>query len=44
MTYNSEVGFHDRIVIQDLIKEVAQAPQINANAHRRFKGKWLFLV
>ncbi|KAI9599281.1 activator 1 38 kDa subunit [Syncephalis fuscata] len=33
----SEVGFYDRLVIQDLIKEIAQAPQLNAHAHRRFK-------
>ncbi|RKP26380.1 activator 1 38 kDa subunit [Syncephalis pseudoplumigaleata] len=33
----SEVGFHDRVVVQDLIKEVAQAPQLNAHANRRFK-------
>ncbi|KAI8056000.1 activator 1 38 kDa subunit [Syncephalis plumigaleata] len=33
----SEVGFQDRVVVQDLIKEVAQAPQLNAHANRRFK-------
>ncbi|RKP11115.1 P-loop containing nucleoside triphosphate hydrolase protein [Thamnocephalis sphaerospora] len=33
----SDIGFYDRIVIQDLIKEVAQAPQLDLNARQRFK-------
>ncbi|ORX97418.1 replication factor C subunit 3 [Basidiobolus meristosporus CBS 931.73] len=33
----SDVGIYDRVVIQDLIKEIAQTQQIDANAARRFK-------
>lgn len=34
----SDVGMYDRVVIQDLIKEVAQTQQIDASAKRSFKG------
>ncbi|KAJ1924808.1 Replication factor C (RF-C) subunit [Tieghemiomyces parasiticus] len=33
----SDVGIYDRVVIQDLIKEVAQTQQVDANAQRKFK-------
>ncbi|KAG2177843.1 hypothetical protein INT43_003090 [Umbelopsis isabellina] len=33
----SDVGIYDRAVVQDLIKEVAQTQQIDANAKHRFK-------
>ncbi|KAI9289633.1 P-loop containing nucleoside triphosphate hydrolase protein [Umbelopsis sp. AD052] len=33
----SDVGMYDRAVVQDLIKEVAQTQQIDANAKHRFK-------
>jgi replication factor C subunit 3/5 len=34
----SDVGTHDRVVIQDLLKEIAQKQQVDLNAKRRFKG------
>ncbi|KAF2415413.1 putative DNA replication factor C subunit Rfc5 [Tothia fuscella] len=33
----SDVGNYDRVVIQDLLKEVAQTQQVDANAKQRFK-------
>ncbi|KAJ1972147.1 Replication factor C (RF-C) subunit [Dimargaris xerosporica] len=33
----SDVGIYDRIVIQDMIKEVAQTQQVDTNAQRKFK-------
>lgn len=34
----SDVGNNDRIVVQEMIKEIAQTQQIDQNAARRFKG------
>jgi replication factor C subunit 3/5 len=36
---HSDIGFYDRVVVQDLIKEIAQAPQLDRQARQRFKGK-----
>ncbi|KAJ1985616.1 Replication factor C (RF-C) subunit [Dimargaris cristalligena] len=33
----SDVGIYDRIVVQDMIKEVAQTQQVDTNAQRKFK-------
>ncbi|RKO87462.1 putative subunit of DNA replication factor C (RF-C) [Blyttiomyces helicus] len=33
----SDVGIYDRVVIQDLIKEIAQTQQVDSNAKRAFK-------
>lgn len=33
----SDVGIYDRVVIMDLIKNVAQSQQLNSNAQREFK-------
>lgn len=33
----SDVGMYDRVVIMDLIKNVAQSQQLNSNAQREFK-------
>lgn len=35
---DSDVGNYDRVVIQDLLKEVAQTQQVDASAQKRFKG------
>ena len=35
---NSEVGNYDRVVIQELLKEIAQTQQVDMNARHRFKG------
>ena len=35
----SDAGIYDRVVVQDLIKEVAQTQQLSSKATRRFKGK-----
>lgn len=34
----SDVGFHDRVVIQELIKTVAQTHQLDPSGQREFKG------
>ena len=34
----SEVGNYDRVVIQELLKEIAQTQQVDLNAKQRFKG------
>ena len=34
----SDVGIYDRVVIQELIKTIAQTRQINQNEQRAFKG------
>ncbi|KAJ1952040.1 Replication factor C (RF-C) subunit, partial [Dispira parvispora] len=33
----SDVGIYDRVVIQDMLKEVAQTQQVDSHAQRRFK-------
>jgi hypothetical protein len=30
---------YDRVVIQDILKEIAQTQQVDLNAKQRFKGK-----
>ncbi|CAJ0757507.1 13099_t:CDS:10 [Entrophospora sp. SA101] len=35
----SDVGIHDRIVIQQLIKDIAQTQQIDASARHKFKAR-----
>ena len=35
----SEVGNYDRVVIQELLKEIAQTQQVDINARHRFKGE-----
>ena len=37
----SDVGNYDRVVIQDLLKEVAQTQQVDLNAKQRFKGTFV---
>jgi hypothetical protein len=34
----SEVGNYDRVVIQEIIKEIAQTQQVDVSARHRFKG------
>jgi hypothetical protein len=41
---NSDVGNYDRVVIQDLLKEVAQTQQVDAAAQKRFKGAHALLA
>lgn len=38
MTYYSEVGNYDRLIIQDILKEIAQTQQVDLNAKQKFKG------
>lgn len=35
---NRDVGQYDRIVIQDILKEIAQTQQVDLNAKQKFKG------
>lgn len=35
----SDAGFHDRVVIQELIKTVAQTHQLDPSGQREFKGR-----
>ena len=37
-TVSSDVGIYDRVVIQELIKTIAQTRQINSSEQRAFKG------
>jgi replication factor C subunit 3/5 len=34
----SEVGNYDRVVIQEILKEIAQTQQVDVSAKQRFKG------
>lgn len=34
----SEAGNYDRLVIQEIIKEIAQTQQVDLSAKQRFKG------
>jgi replication factor C subunit 3/5 len=34
----SDVGMYDRVVIQDILKEIAQTQQVDLNAKQKFKG------
>lgn len=36
---SSDAGNQDRVVIQELIKTVAQSQQIQSSTHREFKGR-----
>ena len=40
----SDVGIYDRVVIQELIKTVAQSHQLESSTQRDFKGRYLFYV
>lgn len=37
-TASSEVGNYDRVVIQEILKEIAQTQQVDVSAKHRFKG------
>jgi replication factor C subunit 3/5 len=39
----SDVGIYDRVVIQELIKTIAQTKQINTNEQRPFKRMLIFI-
>ncbi|KAG8833210.1 Replication factor C (RF-C) subunit [Serendipita sp. 400] len=34
----SDVGLYDRVVIQEILKEIAQTQQVDLSAKQRFKG------
>jgi replication factor C subunit 3/5 len=36
--FNSDVGMYDRVVIQEILKEIAQTQQVDLAAKQRFKG------
>ena len=36
--YSSDVGIQDRVVIQELIKNVAQVNQLDSASQKNFKG------
>lgn len=38
LEFFSEAGNYDRVVIQELLKEIAQTQQVDLNAKQRFKG------
>ena len=39
----SDAGIYDRVVIQELIKTVAQSHQLDSSTQREFKGKFTTL-
>lgn len=36
------MGIYDRVVIQEILKEIAQTQQVDLNAKQRFKGAYSF--
>ena len=36
--HDSEVGMYDRVVIQEILKEIAQTQQVDITARNQFKG------
>ncbi len=36
----SDAGIYDRVVVQDVVKQMAQTQQINSATQRAFKGQW----
>ena len=40
LLYYSDVGNNDRVVIQELIKTVAQVNQLETSTQREFKGNF----
>lgn len=42
LTFYSDVGTYDRVVIQEILKEIAQTQQVDLSAKQRFKGFLLF--
>ena len=39
MAYRArDVGYYDRVVIQELLKDIAQTAQVDTTAKHRFKG------
>jgi len=38
----SEAGNYDRVVIQELLKEIAQTQQVDLSAKQRFKGAYIY--
>lgn len=40
----SDAGGYDRLVIQDILKEIAQTQQVDQNAKHRFKGESCLVV
>jgi|JXWR01.1.fsa_nt_gb hypothetical protein len=41
MLYYSDLGIYDRVIVQDVIKSIAQTQQFDVNARHQFKGKEL---
>lgn len=39
----SDVGTYDRVVIQEILKEIAQTQQVDLNAKQRFKGTLFYI-
>lgn len=37
--FTSDVGLYDRVVIQEILKEIAQTQQVDLGAKQRFKGE-----
>jgi len=40
--FASDAGNYDRVVIQELLKEIAQTQQVDLSAKQRFKGERCF--
>lgn len=40
----SDLGIYDRVIVQDVIKGIAQTQQVDANARHQFKGMHMQLI
>lgn len=40
----SDLGMYDRVIVQDVIKSIAQSQQIDPNARHQFKGTYTSIL
>lgn len=40
----SDLGMYDRVIVQDVIKGIAQTQQVDADARHQFKGMHMQLI